>query len=342
MTAAAQTVSIQFSRGAFQVVDWKAPSRPPSNGWPSIFAIYAGPGNIAPLLGTYTVESGTLVFRPRFPLAPGVKYRAEFQPPGGARVEQTFYGPRVDVTPSTRILQVYPTADVLPSNQLRLFIYFSAPMSRGEAFQHIRLLDAHGKALPDVFLPDEELWGRDNQELTITFDPGRIKRGLTSNEKMGPPIENGKSYTLVIDSHWQDGRGVPLAAGFRKPFRGGPAIRATPDPKSWRLIAPAARTTRALVLEFPEPMSYPLLRRMLRVSGERGDILGGVAIERHETQWSFTPQQPWRPGSYNLVIDTALEDLAGNHIGQRFDIDESKADTQKVTSDTISLPFAIR
>ena len=31
----------------------------------------------------------------------------------------------------------------------------------------------------------------------MTFDPGRIKRGLTSNEKMGPPIAEGRRYTLT-------------------------------------------------------------------------------------------------------------------------------------------------
>jgi hypothetical protein len=342
MIATAQATFIQFTGGAFRVVGWKPPSQPPATGWPSIFAVYAGSGNIPAVLGVYTVEDGTLIFRPRFPFAPGMKYRAVFQPPGGARVEQTFDGPRVNMTPSTRILQVYPTSGVLPSNQLRLFMYFSAPMSRGEAFQHIHLLDDHGKVLRDIFLPDEELWGRRNQELTITFDPGRIKRGLTSNEKMGPPIENGKRYTLVIDSHWQDARGVPLAAGFRKAFRGGSPIRTAPDPKTWRMIAPEARTTTALVLDFPEPMNYPLLRRMLRVSGDRGDIIGGVTIERHETEWRFTPRQPWRPGCYNLVVNTALEDLAGNHVGQLFDIDRSKRVARQITADTISLPFAVR
>lgn len=342
MTAAAQATFIQFSGGDFQVVGWKPPSHPPANGWSSIFSVYAGSGNIPPLLGVYSIDGGNLVFHPRFPFAPGMKYRAVFQPPGGVRIEKIFFGPRVNPIPSTRILQVYPTADVLPSNQLRLFVYFSAPMSRGEAFQHIRLLDASGKVLPDVFLPDEELWGRDNQELTITFDPGRIKRGLTSNQKMGPPIENEKRYTLVIDSKWHDARGVQLAAGFRKVFRGGPAIRVTPDPKTWRITAPRARTASALVLDFPEPMSYPLLLRMLHVSGGSGDVAGEVAIARHETEWRFTPRQPWSPGSYTLVVDTALEDLAGNHIGQLFDMDTFRPVTRHIARNTISLPFVVR
>ena len=65
--------------------------------------------------------------------------------------------------PSTRVVQVYPSGDVLPSNQLRLYIYFSAPMSRGEAEHRIHVLDSHGQALPGIFLPGDELWDPNQQ-----------------------------------------------------------------------------------------------------------------------------------------------------------------------------------
>ena len=57
---------------------------------------------------------------------------------------------------------------------------------------------------------------------------------------------------------------VPLIAGFRKSFRGGPAERSKPDPKQWRVTAPKAGTSGALVVDFPTPMNYPLLQRMLQ------------------------------------------------------------------------------
>jgi hypothetical protein len=41
-------------------------------------------------------------------------------------------------------------------------------------------------------------------------------------------------------------------------------------------------------------------------------------------------------------VDTALEDLAGNHIGEAFDIDTFDHVTEHITSKTISLPFRIR
>ena len=103
---------------------------PPPGGWPSVFAVYVDATNVPPLLGSYSVDRGTLVFRSQYPLAPGVRYRAVFHQPGQRAIEQTFNGPPKSTTPTARVEQVYPSADVLPSNQLRLYIYFSAPMSR--------------------------------------------------------------------------------------------------------------------------------------------------------------------------------------------------------------------
>src|SRR6202042_978745 len=123
------------------------------------------------------------------------------------------------------------------------------------------------------------------KRLTLTLDPGRIKRGLTSNQKMGPPITLGKRYTLVVDQSWLDARGVPMMEGYRKSFRGGPAERTPPDPKQWRIMAPKAGSADALIVDFPTPMNYPLLMRMLKVSGEHGSIAGTVRAGRDEMEW---------------------------------------------------------
>src|SRR5689334_16162036 len=141
ITATAQTVSIQFESGLFKVHGWKAPATLPAGGWSAVFNVYAAAGDVPALLGTYSVEQGTLIFRPSFPIAPGVKYRAVFGAPGAAPLERTFDGPPKDTTPQARVVQIYPSLDILPSNQLRLYIYFSAPMSRGVAAQYLHILD---------------------------------------------------------------------------------------------------------------------------------------------------------------------------------------------------------
>ena len=345
-TAAAQAVSIQLDAGAFKVVGLPASSlRAPSAGWASVFAVYAGAGpgtdNIPPLVGSYSVENGALVFRPKYPLAPGPRYRVVFKG-AGAPIEKMFDGPVRVAAPPARVERVYPSAAVLPSNQLRLYIYFSAPMSRGEAGQRIHILDADGKPLRDVFLPGQELWDPNNRRLTMTFDPGRIKRDLTSNTTMGPPIAEGKRYTLLIDREWRDANGAPMAEPFRKPFRGGPAVRQPPDPKTWKISTPPAASRAALVVDFGRPMNYTLLQRMLKISGARGDVAGSIDVAREESEWRFTPQNPWAAGAHRLIVDTSLEDLAGNKIGQPFDIDVFERVTERIPSSSTSLPFEVR
>lgn len=345
-TATAQTPSIQFDGNAFRVSGWRAPAQAPANGWASIFRVYAGTGDVPPLAGSYAVANGALVFHPTYPVAPGVHYRAIFQPPtGGAAVTAAFDGPGLDKSPKTQVVHVYPSTSVLPSNELRLYIYFSAPMSRGESARYLHVLDENGKELIGnnaVLLPGEELWDPQFKRLTMTFDPGRIKRGLTSNEKLGPPIAEGKHYTLVIDRDWPDAKGAPLVAGFRKTFLGGPPERNPPDPTKWHVRRPAAETSEPLVIDFPTPMNYPLLQRMITVAGKSGNIDGAISITRMETEWRFTPRDKWKSGDYNILIDADIEDLAGNHIGQPFDIDEFKTVTKSIATQTVSLPFTLR
>jgi hypothetical protein len=341
-TVSNQSASIQFENNAFKVIGWPAPSVAPSGGWSRLFGVYVE-GASEPLLGSYTVEDRTLTFRPRFPLAAGVQYRAVFRQPGSrTAVEETFNGPPRSLTPTTRVDRVYPTADVLPSNQLRLYVYFSAPMSRGDAARRIHLLDKDGRELTAEFLPGEELWDPNVQRLTLTFDPGRIKRGLTSNQRMGPPIAEGQRYTLVVDREWPDAHGVPLVESYRRTFRGGAAVRHPPDPKLWKLTTPHAGTTDPLIVDFDRPMNYPLLQRMLQVSASRGRIDGTVSVDRQESQWRFAPKAPWTAGAHRLIVDTALEDLAGNKIGQPFDIDVFDRVTEHITTTTVDVPFTVQ
>ena len=340
--ARAQAVSIQLDSGTFRVTGWQSPAAPPAGGWASIFNVYAGTADAPAMLGSYAVEGGALVFRPRYPLAAGVKYRAVFRQPGRTPIERSFDGPTRAAAPATRVEHVYPSAEVLPSNTLRLYIYFSAPVSRGEVADRLHILDGAGKELKDVLLPGQELWDRGNQRLTMTFDPGRIKRGLESNSKMGPPIAEGQRYTLVIDRGWPDAQGLPLAADYRKAFRGGPPVRVPPTPKQWKVTPPRAGTSAPLLVEFGRSMNYPLLQRMLQVDGPGGRVAGTIAVDGNETSWRFTPRVPWTAGAYQLTVDADLEDVSGNRIDQPFDIDVFEKVTEHLTTRTVSVPFSVR
>ena len=331
--------NIELRDGAFKVAGWQPKSAGRGQDWSSILMVYAADGDTPPMLGQYAVEEGCLVFHPRFPLAPGVRYRVIFQPSGGTPREAWFDGPERESARLTRVVHVYPSADVMPSNTLRMYIYFSAPMSRGEAWKRIHVLDELGKPIDLPFLViDQELWDPGYQRLTLLLDPGRIKRGLFLNQEMGPPIAEGRQYTLVIDQGWLDARGVPLAERFTKTFRGGPANRNPPTLERWRVISPTSGALDALTIDFPQPMDYALIQRLIDVPGIRGT----VSVDQNETRWRFVPSQPWKRGDYELSIDTSLEDLAGNRIDRPFDVDLAISGPGRNTTGKASLRFHVQ
>ena len=338
---AAQNVAIRMEGGAFRVDGWQA-GAPPDAGWASIFTVSVGGAEAPPVAGTYTVENGSLVFHPRFPISPGLRVSASFHPPEGSPVAANFELAAERRLPTTRVAHVYPSTDTLPENQLKFYLYFSAPMRKGEAWSHLRLLGADGGPVEMPFLElDEELWDPGHTRLTILFDPGRIKRGLLPLKEMGPSIQSGRQYTLVVSRDWADGNGAPLVEEFRKSFRVAPADRTPPDPKQWRLHAPAAAAAAPLEVNFPKPLDYALLQHSITVTGPAGPISGSVEVDRDETRWRFTPDAPWREGEYHLVVQTTLEDLAGNHILRPFDVDRFER-VAPIDRETVSVPFRIR
>ena len=323
-----------------------------------------GANDTPPLLGTYQIDGGLIRFIPRFPTEPGLRYRAELDParlheiagtsaerPGSGgperrsstRLSADFSPPKRPLRPATTVTQIYPTRERLPENLLRFYIHFSAPMSRGDVYRHIRLLDAKGKPVDTPFLElDEELWSRDGMRFTLLFDPGRIKRGLKPREDLGPVLEEGKSYQLVIDRDWPDAQGNPLTAEFRKPLRAGPLDETSPDPTTWDIRPPAAETRAPLEVRFPEPLDRALLDRLIIVRDAAGrPVPGRISVEGGETIWQFAPAEPWRAGDYRLVIGTELEDPSGNSVAQPFEVDAVNPISKRVATDTVVRPFRI-
>ncbi len=84
--------------------------------------------------------------------------------------------PAVVQIPSTVVTDVYPAGDVIPENLLRMYVQFSGPMGQQGGLDHVVLLDARGREMPDALLPlDTELWNGDRTRFTLLFDPGRVK-----------------------------------------------------------------------------------------------------------------------------------------------------------------------
>lgn len=285
----------------------------------------AGSEGLPPLLGDLAREADALAFVPRFPLQAGMRYRAVYRVPGAAApvVEVLEVAAAAPAGPATVLERIDPSPDVLPENLLKLYLHFSAAMSRGEAYRRVALLDAQGRTVELPFLElDQELWDPDGRRLTLLFDPGRVKRDLLPHEEAGPPLQQGRSYTLVVDRGWPDARGNPLASEARKSFRVGPPDHTPPRSSDFRLVPPAAGTRDPLVVSLPEPLDRALLERVLEVVDRFGDPLRGDAVVGDgERRWSFTPEAPWRAGEYALRAASILEDLAGNSLGRPFEVD---------------------
>ncbi|HVU88073.1 MAG TPA: Ig-like domain-containing protein [Pirellulales bacterium] len=315
-----------------------------------VFVGKAPTDDLPAIAGTATVVGNALRFSPRYPFRSGLHYcvridRAALGNAGdaGATPGIVSFSLARPEGPATQIAHVYPTADRLPENHLKFYVHFSAPMSRGEAYERVHLLDADGHELPAVFLElGEELWDPAMQRFTLLFDPGRVKRGLVPREELGSVLTAGRDYTLVIDADWHDAQGQPLAAGLRKPFHVEEVDQTPIDISTWKLVPPPAASRDPLAVTFPEPLDHSLLQRLLHVTTAAGEAVAGtVEISLAETRWQFTPEQPWPAGDYELVVETTLEDLAGNAVGRAFDVDLFGPVTERIETETVSRPITI-
>ncbi len=306
---------------------------PADRRWTDILSVRvsrpAGQPEAAPIVGRREVVGPVVRFTPRYPLLGGMQYNARFHssaafPPLLAQspIESAYTPEAPRLGPPAEVVAVYPTADRLPENQLKLYLQFSAPMSRGEAYRRVRLLGDGGRPVERPFLEiGEELWDPAGSRLTLLLDPGRIKRGLVPREEEGPILEEGKSYTLVVDAGWPDAEGRPLRAGARKAFRAGPPDEAQPLPSRWTFDAPRPGTLDPLVVHFPEPLDRAMLRHAIGVEAAGAAVEGRGEVGDGEMSWRFVPGHAWPEGPIALRVDTQLEDLAGNSIARPFEVD---------------------
>jgi hypothetical protein len=206
------------------------------------FGVYLGDAKL-PILGDYEVDGAVLRFKPRFPFLAGRVHRvlvdiAELYrlterpapPETLPALNSMFTVAELARSPKSRVVRISPAADRLPANLLRIYVYFSHPMSRRGIARHIRLTDADGKPVEEAFLEMEDgLWDPEGLRLTLFFHPGRIKRGLVLHDKLGPPLRAGRRYRLVVAKDAEDEEGLPLVEDFVKEFTALPEDRASSD-----------------------------------------------------------------------------------------------------------------
>jgi len=257
---------------------------------------------------------------PHFPFQPGLLYRVTFDPATvrGCRPEDAlellFSLDLPSLPPVTVVDHVFPSGDCLPDNLLRFYVCFSNPMQRGCAEAEITLLGPNGRPAADVlYRPPAELWDPEMRVLTLLLDPGRLKRGVGPNRELGPPLEPGQAYTLVVGGGMTDLFGRRLGASVIKRFEVGPAVREPIAIDAWTVIPPAPRSREPLVIMFPAALDWSMLFNAITVATSAGEqIPGRVVVGETETQWSVTPSLPWAACAYQVQVDPGLEDPCGN------------------------------
>jgi hypothetical protein len=343
-TAPARVEAVHLPEAVVRHLAARVPTR---EQWTEILSVRVADDQPA-MLGTYELSGRTLRFTPMFPLDPGRSYRARFDAralgdgaaSGTDPIIVNLGLPPAVVGSTTVVERIFPSGTVLPENQLRLYILFSAPMGRRGGLDHVKLFDDQGREVVDSFLPLEaELWNDARTRYTLFFDPGRQKRGILPNVQMGRSLVPGRRYRIVVSREWRDANGMPLEADFSHDFVVGPADDHPIDIRAWRVASPRAATREPLVVIFPEPLDHGLLRRALGVTCEGRFLDGTVLIEAGETRWSFTPREPWASGAHDLVALGILEDLAGNRVGRAFEVDRFDHADAAEEPERVRIPF---
>ncbi len=306
--------------------------------------------DVPAMAGRYSVE-GSLRFWPAFPLDPGREYEVRFDPSAigraglaGRRATTAVISvPGVARAPSTFVDAVYPSGDLVPENQLRIYLHFSAPMGQQGGFDHIAFLDDSGRDVPGVIVPlDTELWNTERTEYTVKLDPGRVKRGTLPNRQSGRPFRAGEGITIVVRTDWPDARGVTLTSEFRHRYRVAAPDKHALSTAEWHVTPPAAGSRDPLMVTFPKPLDYDLLQRSLSVGRGNSTMPGDARVSAAETRWEFVPRSEWQRGPYVLTVQPILEDLAGNRIGRAFDVMSRGHAVPAESGVPVSVPFIVR
>lgn len=322
-----------------------------SDQWNAIMRVSVDrPGETsAPIAGQHRITSTGVNFIPAFSFDPGRAYVVELDasklptPRTTAATRVALNLPADTRSPSTTVTRMLPTSAVLAENLLRIYLEFSAPMSREHGRDFLSLVDEHGTVVKDAFLAlDVDFWSPDGRRYTVFLDPGRVKRGILPNDQFGRALKPGHRFALVVDPKWRDEHGQPLAAPFRQEFSVGAADMNPIRTNDWK-VQPARPGSRdPLIVTFPKPLDHGLLYRALGIERSGKPVDGEISIGPNETEWRFTPAAQWTSGTYDLVVLSILEDPMGNKIGRAFDIDSFKEIDKSPAPDRLTLPFVIR
>lgn len=307
-------------------------SNPDLREWRRLFSVKLQPPSskleseeLPNVSGRYELLETGFRFTPRFAPTRGLKYLVRVKIDGHSPATGTFVlnDASSPVPVTTKVNTIYPSAATIPENTLRLYVHFSRPMRRGQVAKRIRLLDENSEVVEGAFIigPLGELWDGYQRRLTLLLDPGRIKRGVDPNRRLGLALLAGRERTLIIDGQFTDAEGRSLDTECRKTYRIVGAVRDAVQPKKWTIAAPETNSRAPLRLRFPRALDHGMLSHAIRVyDDDEGAIDGRANIAPGETEWSFTPAKQWKSGSHSIRVAANLEDISGNNLVSPLDV----------------------
>ena len=237
-------------------------------------------------------------------------------------------------------LTVFPSADTLPANLLKMYFQFSEPMKQLRSERFVFLLNEKGDTLQEVFQAlHPELWNEAGDRLTLWIDPGRVKRDLIRNQNLGAPFESGKNYRLIVSNRWRSLSENSFEVDFEKTFFISSADRKKINPKQWLVEVPAAQSTDPLKIHFGESLDWVVAKENIWVINDSGEeITAMVSTLDREAALSIIPSDPWNAGLHKIQIDPKVADLAGNNLNRLFDEDLENRSEKSVRE----LEFVVR
>ena len=199
------------------------------------------------------------------------------------------------IGPATVVSQIYPTGDVVPENQLRLYVHFSGADGTKGGLDYVHSSMTMARSSWIRFFRSTPNSGTTITPVTPCSSIRAAEEGHSPERGDGAIVEPGKRYTLVVDANGATERPSPEATFRRRSLSARPMN--VPSTRRRGSAPPPAGTAIRWSSPFRNARSRPAAARPRRRS-RRQSLRGDVRIEDGETRWSFTPPEAWRAGTY--------------------------------------------
>ena len=270
------------------------------------------------VLGSFIENENHITFIPIVPFRNGKTYILYFK---GNKISEFTITNKI-IKQTVIIKNIFPLYDSVPENLLKFYLVFSSPMQETtDALNYISVKNLQTNKNVDIFLPLEtELWNAEHTELTLWLDPGRIKKDLIPNLKLGKPLAKNTSYEVKIDSNWTNANNIKLDKTYIKNFVVIEKDTIKPSINLWKISQPQKATLDSINILFKEKIDLMLIKKNVAVFNNNIKVKGEIKIINKNNIF-FKPFKTWKKGSVKISVNSNLEDLAGNNFKRLFDTD---------------------